>query len=140
MVHNRIKVLGIITGAEIGDTTHDQWIETAVSGRKLMIFDQDMICPEKRMGEEIEAKIGLMPVKIEKTTRYKTAFKDSYLCRVVERNRADEGFEYMVETMGLMLHMLENSHLSKGSYYIIKGRLDLSSIKGAETSGWRTIQ
>jgi hypothetical protein len=127
-------------GSEIGDTTHDQWIETAVSGRKLMIFDQDMICPEKIIGEEIDAKIGLMPVNIEKTSSYKAGFKDSYLCRVVERNRADVGFEYLVETMSLMLHMLENGVLSKGSYYVIKGRLDLISIKGAETSGWRTIQ
>ncbi|MBD3206899.1 hypothetical protein GF319_11240 [Candidatus Bathyarchaeota archaeon] len=140
MVHNRINVLGIIPGAEIGDTTHDQWIEIEVSGRKLMIFDQDMIFPEKRIGEEIDAKIGLMPVKIEKTTKYKTAFKDSYLCRVLERNKADGDFEYLVETMSLRVHMLENKYLSKGSYYVIKGRLDLISIKEAEPSGWRTIQ
>ncbi|MBD3205092.1 hypothetical protein GF319_01960 [Candidatus Bathyarchaeota archaeon] len=141
MPYNCILVSRLIPGALVDGGLHDQWIEAVIKGREFMIFDQDVICSEKMLGETIDAQVSLMPVKIEKVLVGDIGEQDSgtYICRIIERKMEGNMYEYLLKISDLMVHMTEDTLLEVGSDYRIRGRLDLISIKGLASLGWRSV-
>ena len=135
---NWLLVTDVIPGAVMGDVVHDQWVDVRVDGGRLIVFDQDAICPRRFIGHRARLIIGLMPLRINKVRRdWKVADEGSYIGKVIERARVGGVWEYLFDLEGVKVHVSWDEKLEMDSLYKVEGRLDLLDIEGGEKTGWR---
>jgi len=136
-------IISIKSNAEMGDVVHDQWIRIQVDNSEFYIFDENAICPKEYEGTIKQIKIGIMPIRVKKTTKGETGFLNNrnFICRVVKQEKLEELSSYVVDVSGVLMHLELYDEYSEGTYLEIEGRLDLIEIAGVSTrTGWKTIK
>ena len=136
-----VYINSIVAGAELGGIVHDQWVNIRFRDLELCLFDQDVICPDCRVGQYLKMKMGVMPVKVE-IVEDNPRFLDNrhFIGIVVEVFPREEGSTYLVDVGGLLLHLDSSMEFSKGTTLRIDGRLDLIALESSEQSGWRSVR
>jgi hypothetical protein len=142
MSYNRVKIISIKSGAELGEVVHDQWLELEFEGERLILFDQDAVLPPDCTGKEVGVKISVMPVKVEKSECNKNGFVDkrSFVGKIIEKERGDDSTNYVLDIDGLKVNLSWPDEFDLMSCVKIEGRLDVEKIEGVKDTGWKTIR
>lgn len=121
---------------------HDQWIVTELGGTRIYIFDPDAVCPQDSVGNKVDLKVGIMPIRIRSHPCDRVGFLDkrNFVGMVINSSKTEDRFDYLININGLTAHLTWSQFYLNGTCLKIYGRIDVTDIKNETYTGWKTVE